>query len=93
MQNTQPASPGRIVLYAFEGAEETLHERPAIVVRVWSPKDPGGCVQLHVFVDGSNDAGLLYKGESGVSVYRTSVAPADDQDVPQANRWRWPPRV
>lgn len=41
---------GRIVHYRFPSAEG-LGERPAIIVRVWSPGDVESSVQLQVFMD------------------------------------------
>jgi hypothetical protein len=92
----QKISTGRLVLFAFEKNGGGIEERPARVVRVWEE----GKVNLVVDVDGSNDSGLILpqeRSQSGerttLAVWRTSVMPAVDQDKPQANTWRWPPRV
>ncbi len=66
---------GRIVHFVLPSGEH----RPAIIVRIWDlvPTERS-CVQLQVFVDGSNDAADLYDGERAVlppvnAVWRTSV--------------------
>jgi hypothetical protein len=100
------ASPsvGRIVFFGFVDRDGAVQERAAIVVRVFSPGSSS--VNIQVFTDCSNDDGLLNdherslppsdKGpgrEAARTVWRTSVSPADDQSVPQAYRWRWPPML
>lgn len=92
----QKISTGRVVLFAFEKNGGGIEERPARVVRVWED----GKVNLVVDIDGSNDFGLIGPHERSLSgdrtplsVWRTSVMPATDQDKPQPNTWRWPPRV
>lgn len=98
----QKPSIGRIVLFAFAAAAGgAVEERPAIIVRTNDPREGESC-NLQVFTDGSNDDALLDSGESAGSppirrtdrvVWRTSIRPSDDPNVPQAGRWRWPPRV
>lgn len=87
---------GRIVHYRVGGTDETPDVRPAMVVRVWSAT----CVQLQVFLDGSNDAHRTIVSGSGEPVpmftghetlrglaWRTSVALGDS-----VGEWRWPAR-
>ena len=59
---------GMIVDYhPLPGTGVVGEDRPAIIVRVWSPGNPESAVQLQVFTDGSNDR------EEGGTHWRTSV--------------------
>jgi hypothetical protein len=100
-ENHVPPTLGRIVFFgcreitAADGTK-SVEERPAIVVRVWTPGDPKGAVQLQVFLDGVNDRDFFdamdpRRDDPGNLIWRTSVLPADDQRVAQVGRWRWPP--
>lgn len=77
---------GRIVHYVpndYEGFRYQEH-RPAIVVKLWE-KGGGilGCVQLQVFIDGSNDL----VGLAGTpAVWRTSVLYNADG---KPGTWHW----
>ena len=82
---------GRIVLYAFLNDQKEIVERPADVVAIFNPT----AINLQVKLDGPNDRGLLGVTPEDVSrmgFWATSIAPADDHAIPQAGRWRWPPR-
>ena len=47
---------GRMVRYVLSAGKGAGQSRPAMVVRDWSEKG-NGCVNLQVFLDGSNDSG------------------------------------
>ncbi len=47
---------GRMVRYVLASGRSAGQSRPAMVVRDWSEKG-NGCVNIQVFLDGSNDAG------------------------------------
>jgi len=47
---------GRMVRYVLASGRSAGQARPAMVVRDWSEKG-NGCVNLQVFLDGSNDSG------------------------------------
>ncbi len=47
---------GRMVRYVLASGRSAGQARPAMVVRDWS-ENGNGCVNLQVFLDGSNDAG------------------------------------
>lgn len=47
---------GRMVRYVLKSGRSAGQSRPAMVVRDWSEKG-NGCCNLHVFLDGTNDAG------------------------------------
>lgn len=47
---------GRMVRYVLASGRSAGQSRPAMVVRDWSEKG-NGCVNLQVFLDGSNDSG------------------------------------
>lgn len=88
MENqTQPAPTtkqptiGRIVHYVLETPEDEVHERPAIIVHVWSPQ----CVQLQVFTDGD---GGKYNDHLPNVVWRTSVI--YEPVVKASGTWHWP---
>ncbi len=79
---------GRIVHFVMPDGDH----RPAIVVRTWG----GDCVQLQVFLDGTND--LTPAENGGISreiaerglMWATSV-PYSEQ--PQPRTWHWPERA
>ena len=90
----QTPSIGRVVLFAFLDQEEKIVERPAEIVHVWPAGTHG--VNLVVKLDGTNDlrlAGVTADDCKRLLYWATSIAPADDQEVPQVGRYRWPPRV
>lgn len=75
---------GRTVHFVMPNGDH----RPAIIVRVWDHT----AVQLQVFVDGSNDAGLVHATELGqLTVWRTSVH--QDADELKPGTWHAPERV
>ncbi len=83
---------GRIVHYTYPDGVT----RPAIVVRDWS----NGCVNLQVFLDGSNDDRDQNDGKPlERATWPTSVtaSPAVDGGesgtVPAPCYWNWPPRA
>lgn len=65
---------GEVVHYVMPDGASHGEDRPAIVVRVWSPHHP--TVQLQVFTDGGND-GPEYA--SGVT-WKTSVRYAGNRE-------------
>ena len=76
-------SVGRIVHFILSNGEH----RPAIVVRVWSNE----CVQLQVFLDGTNDASSDVPRtalDAGI-MWATSVPYSEE---PQQRSWHWPER-
>lgn len=96
---------GRLVHFTLKAAPHDPDEaianraRPAIVVRDWG----NGCVNLQVFLDGSNDDDRVKAsghtiGTNG-NLWLTSVQPSDAQEgevagyKPQDGRWHWPARV
>lgn len=96
----QTPSIGRVVLYALSDPHPTssdfaIVERPAEIVAVF-PGEFVTHVNLHVKLDGTNDSKLLGVSSEDVArmaLWATSITPADDQEVPQLGRYRWPPRV
>lgn len=70
---------GRIV--SFKISQEEI--RPAIIVRVWSDT----CVQLQIFIDGTNDRNKGFNIEEQLRgiAWRTSVVQGDDP-----GQWQWP---
>lgn len=92
----QKPTVGRIVNFTLANGEV----RPAIVVRVWS----ASCVNVRVFLDGSNDAGgpLTIKTAEGHSYdvcdesgWATSVNYDEGVDgaAPPPRTWHWPTRA
>jgi hypothetical protein len=80
--DSQKPTVGRIVHFTLDHGPNAGQARPAMVVRVWNDT----CVQLQVFMDGTND-GPEYT--SGLR-WCTSVHHAAE---PTAGRWHWPPRA
>lgn len=77
---------GRIVHYVMDrpySAGEAPEVRPAVVVRVWDAHT--GCVNLQVFIDGTNDG---YESARG-TVWKTSRLYSEGGE---AGTWHWPPR-
>jgi len=85
---------GRIVHYIMAQGLE----RPAIIVRAWGDGGgPNGCVNLQVFIDGTNDTpptpGQAFPlpetedAKRGV-MWRKSVV--FSQNVKDSNTWHWP---
>ncbi len=72
---------GRIVHFV----QEDLKHRPALIVEVWNPT----CVNLQVFLDGTNDA-QLGTASLGLARWETSVAFSED---PRPLTWHWPEKV
>lgn len=74
---------GRIVHFRIGGTDEDPVLRPALIVRVWS----GDTVNVQVFLDGSNDRGLLADEveRSGSVVWCESVTRGDG-----IGQYRWP---
>lgn len=71
---------GRMVRYVLKSGRSAGQSRAAMVVRDWSEKG-NGCVNLHVFLDGSNDKGA----EGTAEVYPTPervALPKDDDHMP-----------
>ena len=52
---------GQMVRYVLTSGRSAGQSRPAMVVRDWSEKG-NGCVNLQVFLDGSNDTGARHRG-------------------------------
>jgi hypothetical protein len=83
----QQASVGRIVHYVLsehDNVRNVGEHRPAIIVKVWGPQ----CVQLQVFMDGSNDD--VRFSPSGV-MWQTSVS--QDEEGKKGRTWHWPERL
>ena len=73
---------GRMVRYVLSAGRSAGQSRPAMVVRDWSEKG-NGCVNLQVFLDGSNDAGA--EGTPDVFPVPASVLVGDgDSSDPQS---------
>lgn len=91
MSEIQPASEGRIVHVRTPGVS---HCQPAIVVRNWSPLEPRGTLNCQIFRDGGNDAPFFGEDRAQLTTWGTSIAYAEADAVPGANRtWHWPERV
>ncbi len=75
---------GRIVHYVLPSGHHNAGEhRPAIIVRVWDQKpNEQSCVQLQVFMDGSNDSPDERGEEVGSVVWRTSVGQDPEGKLP-----------
>lgn len=69
---------GRIVHYRLKEGKSKGEIRPAIITRLWTDD----CVQLTVFVDGSND------GYDSLTIWETSVNRGDE-----VGYWNWPARA
>lgn len=92
MSDVQPASEGRIVHVRTPGVP---HCQPAIVVRNWSPLEPGA-INCLIFRDGSNDEAFKYSSEqrSDLVSWGTSISYLDAGAEPIEGRsWHWPERV
>lgn len=78
---------GRIVHFWFKHRESgKLYARAAVVTHVWNES----CVNLQVFIDGTNDRDVIAFGEAGqLAVWRTSVTRSAE---PQEGSWSWPAR-
>ena len=77
-------SVGRIVHYVLaeqDGTRNTGEHRAAMVVRTWG----GDCVQLQVFMDGTND-----RASGEPLMWVTSVA--YDGKTKMGRTWHWPER-
>ena len=72
---------GRMVRYVLTSGRSAGQPRPAMVVRDWSEKG-NGCVNLQVFLDGSNDIGS--EGTPDVFPAPAHVACHLGGDVPQS---------
>jgi hypothetical protein len=72
---------GQLVLYTLNDGKT---ERPAIVVRVVTDNT---VVNLQVFTDGTNDAGILDQSQSENVLWQTSVPYSETQE---ARTWRFP---
>jgi len=88
---------GRVVHYVLSSGRSAGQVRAAIVVRNWDDEAtsyPPGTCNLHVFLDGTNDAGAECEATSGW----IGSAHFDETEA-QAGRgykpgtWHWPPRV
>lgn len=91
MATQQAPSVGRIVHYVTHPARGFRHEgvhRPAVIVHVWSPGHPNGCVQLQVFADGN---GGEYNDGTPNVVWATSVT--HDEETKAPGTWHWPEYV
>jgi hypothetical protein len=83
----QGLTEGRIVHYVLSNGQH----RPAIVVRNWSdPALPGsdGRVNLTVFADGSNDAGVV-GGSSSVQGLFWATSVHHDPEGTKHHTWHW----
>ncbi len=84
---------GRLVHYVLADG----NHRPAVVVKDW--KQPNGCCNLQVLLDGTNDLSepancMPQEAERGIA-WRTSVLYHGASDSPGAppcppNTWHWP---
>lgn len=78
---------GRIVHYVLSNGQH----RPAIVVRNWSdPALPGsdGRVNLIVFADGTNDAGVVSGNVSDQGLFWATSAHYDPEGT-KHHTWHW----
>lgn len=74
-------TPGRIVHFVISDNTRNAGEhRPAIIVKVWD--QTSGNVNLHVFLDGSNDDAVDGQGDAWI----TSVPYSKE---PQSRTWHW----
>lgn len=84
MTKDQVPSIGRVVHFVMPNGQH----RPAIVVQVWNED----VVNLQVFTDGSNDAGVVvYPNTGGYVQWQTSVHHAENEPGPHT--WHWPEYV
>lgn len=83
-------TPGRMVHYVLPDGRYPGEHRPAVVTKVWGAN---GCVQLSVFIDGTNDYANLpmEQGSFMPLVWKTSVLPDEDEKKP--NTWHWIEKV
>lgn len=82
---------GRIVHYVLQEGRNAGQPRAAMVVRVLdSPVVPDGVVNLHVMLDGLNDAGAENQVPDHMSAWVTSVHYSEE---PKPGTWHWPPRA
>lgn len=82
MDKLPPVSIGRIVHYRLP--EKPDEVRPAVIVRTWGNDH---CVQLNVFLDKANDAGVA---DFASSAQHESTRP---DLAGKGGTWFWPPRV
>ncbi len=82
MDKLPPVSIGRIVHYRLP--EKPDEVRPAVIVRTWGNDY---CVQLNVFLDKANDAGVQ---DFASSAPHESARPDLEG---KGGVWFWPPRV
>lgn len=75
-----PVTIGQVVTYVLPDGRCAGETRPAMVTRVWSPVS----VNLHVFLDGTNDAGAL---EWVASVRHESLVEAPENGGPKLGTW------
>jgi hypothetical protein len=81
----QVPSVGRVVHYVLEDGPNTGQHRAAIIVRVWGDH-PDAPVNLHVFLDGSND--VKPHNDGPTALWRTSVQ--RDDTGQKLRTWHWP---
>lgn len=82
----QKTTVGRIVHYVLDEQDGSMahkvgEHRPAMIVKCWSET----CVQLQVFMDGTND-----RLDGNGLVWVTSVS--HDEDAKNPRTWHWPER-
>lgn len=84
---------GRIVHYVMPDGRYKGEHRPAIIVKIWGDRkqDPTPCVQLAVFVDGTNDYVNLpiQDGSFMPCVWKTSVVYNEEKEP---YTWHFPER-
>jgi hypothetical protein len=80
----QVPSVGRIVRYVLRLGLNAGESRPAVVVAVWGPT----CVNLQVFLDGSNDT-----GDETADGVRWAQCVYFDPTGTGFGTWHWPERV
>ena len=87
-EKKQVPSVGRVVYYVLETGPKAGEHRPALIVRTWGDT-PDTLVNLHVFLDGSNDYERSLS-PGAMTIWRTSVQP-DESGKP--GTWHWPEYV
>lgn len=86
----QVPSVGRVVHYVLPDGRSAGEHRAAIIVRVWDPvPKPDSIVQLHVFIDGSNDYADADVRSSTLWVTSVEFDPTGQKP----RTWHWPEYV